>query len=53
MNLLYGSIMRVALCRVQHFITAAILYFMCGYKRNIGLKERVMVLNGDGDLQVY
>ena len=27
LNLLYGSIMRVALCRVQHLITAAILYF--------------------------
>ena len=27
LNLLYGLIMRVALCRVQHLITAAILYF--------------------------
>ena len=26
LNLLYGSIMRVALCRVQHHITTAIIY---------------------------
>ena len=52
LNLLYESIMRVALCRVQHLITAAILYFLCGYNK-INIEERVMVLNGDGDLHVY
>ena len=38
LNLLYGSIMRVALCRVQHLITAAILYFMWLQQKKYWLK---------------
>ena len=40
LNLLYESIMRVALCRVQHLITAAILYFMWLQQNKYWLKMK-------------